>query len=83
MAPEQTVSKDDLTYWRHIGKEFGITVQAWLPFTILAYACQHKSQEDQDPEVQDVVGYLEGSEVKPELWTMMRFQSEVQFSFDS
>ena len=76
-ASKQAVSKDELVYWRHVGKEFGMTVQAWLAPSMLAYACWCKSQEDRDPEVQDIMKYLNGSGLEPELWMMRRFQSEV------
>jgi hypothetical protein len=81
VTSEQAVSKDELTYWRYIGKEFGMTIQPWLSSSILGYSCQCKSQEDRDPEVRDIVKYLNNSRVEPQLWTMGRFQSEVLFYF--
>jgi hypothetical protein len=54
-----------------------MTLQAWLSSSMLAYTCWCRSQEDVDPELQDIVKYLKASGVEPELWTMGRFQSEV------
>jgi len=79
VTPGQAVSKDELIFWRHVGKGFGMVVNAWLSPGALSYACQYKSQRDPDQEVQGIVEYLMNSGVEPELWTMARFQSEVCF----
>lgn len=78
-APKQAVDKDELIYWRHIGKAFGMRVYPWLNPSTLAYACRCKSQEVS--EVQEVVEFLQNSGIEPELWTMGIFQSQVCFYY--
>jgi hypothetical protein len=73
----QTGSKDELVYWRHVGKGFGIKMQAWLSPGALECACQFKHPEDQDPEVQHIIEYLKESGVGQKVWTMGRFQTQV------
>jgi len=80
-TPKKIYSQDEVTYWRHVGKVFAMEFQPWLPRKPLKFACQCKSPDDTegDLELRSLVGLLDDCKVGLDVRVTRRFQSEVCF----
>jgi len=80
-TPKKVYSKDEVTYWRHIGKVFALEYQPWLPRNFLKFTCRCESPDDIEghPELQSLVGLLNNYRIGSDLRVTRGFQSEVRF----
>jgi hypothetical protein len=80
---KETENKDDATYWRHVGKLFAIERTPWLKSSELEIGCRFETLDapDQTPASEAIFDDLNYSNIKPEIRTTRKFQSQVAALF--
>lgn len=77
-ASEKVQSKDEASFWRHVGKSYALRHESWLSRSSLRCACRCESPDDADNQmIRHIIEYLDWSVIKPDVRTTKAFQSEV------
>jgi len=80
-ATKKVHNKDEVTFWRHVGKLYALKYRAWLSRSVLKFACQSESPDDVPDDMRrTLVEFLDDSGIKPDIRITSGFQSEVFFS---
>ena len=79
-VPRTVENKAEVTYWRHIGKQYAIDYYPWLDGSALVFACRWDSPDPpEDLSAKTLVEFLDESNIKYEVRVTKTFQSEVCF----
>ena len=77
---QPVVNKDEVIYWRHLGKSYAISVDPWLYESVLGFACRWESSEPPEEwDVKSLIEFLDDGNIKQEVRVTRPFQSEVCF----
>ena len=77
-TPKQVYNPEDITWWRHVGKQYSLRYQTWLSRTSLRYVCQCESPEDAGGEIfEELAEFLDISNIKLSVRKSATFRSEV------
>lgn len=73
-TPNRVYDPDDITWWRHVGKQYGLRLQMWISQSCLRFVCQCESPEDAgEGTFEELAEFLDVSKINLSIRKMVTF----------